>query len=197
MTPQPDQLSTSQSAQLLYPLVSELGLKKARHDVTMSKSTSEIYPCLKRNTEKVMTNTAIAFDGMCKALELERDEVPEADRCAEIRRALKTIADSMFVDSCTNWGRVVTLIAFGCHLAKHCVENKGQEEAEEVAREISYFLADYLDNEFSEKLRSLGGWAALTTTLQEKPDVESLMWKGLVGTFFGLGVVSLALIAAK
>lgn len=51
-----------------------------------------------------------------------------------------SVAESLFSDGSTNWGRVASLVAFGAVVSQHMKE-KGQRECVElVAQEISTYL---------------------------------------------------------
>lgn len=50
------------------------------------------------------------------------------------------VAESLFGDGSTNWGRVASLVAFGAVVSKHMKEKGNKECVEQVAQEISTYL---------------------------------------------------------
>jgi hypothetical protein len=198
MSPQPIPIPATESSQLIRQLIQELVSNQATADVTMAHSTMEKYVHLKRIIIEQLDKNHAALSGMCNTLNLDRDrnETPEVDRAALTKRTLRRLTGTMLEDGCTNWGRLVIWIAFCCQMAKNSGAEQ-REDNEEVVHEITEFLVEYLDNDFREKINDLGGWSALRTVFPEQDQMESLVWKGLLGTFVGLGICSLALIAAK
>lgn len=69
---------------------------------------------------------------MIKKLSLET-------RGADVR-FVGAVAESLFADGSTNWGRVASLIAFGAVVSQHMKENGNEECVERVAQEISTYL---------------------------------------------------------
>jgi tetrahydromethanopterin S-methyltransferase subunit B len=181
----PRQNSKTVSGQIVHRLIQEIAIQ-VRTTVPMSSSTQEVYIDLKRIVVEQLAENEATFIGMCEMLDLStgRNEYFQEGRVDITRRILQKIVDSMSADRCTNWGRVITLIAFCCQVAKL---NIRENEHSDQFNDIVEFLATYLDNEIS----NLGGWNTLSASFPEKPHVKTLILKGLVGTFIGLAIWAL------
>nr|XP_026655119.1 induced myeloid leukemia cell differentiation protein Mcl-1 homolog [Zonotrichia albicollis] len=66
------------------------------------------------------------------------------------------VAAQMFSDGVTNWGRVVTLIAFGAFVAKHLKSIQQEQSVSSLAG----IITDALVNSKREWLESQGGWVS-------------------------------------
>jgi Apoptosis regulator proteins, Bcl-2 family len=193
MSSQPTSTPSTVSRQLAHRLIQEIVLQ-TKSNVLMSNSTQEVYNNLKRITVRQLDRYEITFIEMCRMIDLPavRNEYPQEDRDIKTSRVLHSIADSMLAEGSTNWGRIITLIAFCCQLAKHIQEN---EQDEQIVHEIAEFLIQYLDNKISEDILDFDdSMDALSPAFFKKSYYETLVWKDLVGTFIGLGICSLALI---
>jgi len=143
---------------------------------------------LRRLTDEVIEKYQTAFNGMYRRVDLER----QGD---SIKDTIKAVADKIVHDGSFNWGRLVTLIAFVLHGAESLAQ-KGLADSEEVVA-LARFFADYIDNELGARLKNLGGWESLEVLFPPKPDYEKRVWNGLVGTFVGLGFLSMAVPAVR
>jgi Apoptosis regulator proteins, Bcl-2 family len=193
MSPQSTSTPSTVSSQLAHRLIQEIFLQ-TNSNVLMSNSTQEAYNNLKRITVEQLDRYEITFIGMCKMMDLPavRNKYPQEDRAVQTTRALHHIADFMLVEGSRNWGRIITLIAFCCQLAKHIQE---KEQDEQIVHEIAEFLIQYLENKISEDILDFDdSMVALSPAFFKKSYYETLVWKDLVGTFIGLGICSLALI---
>ncbi|XP_015230033.1 PREDICTED: induced myeloid leukemia cell differentiation protein Mcl-1-like [Cyprinodon variegatus] len=102
------------------------GLPKQRRNQTKALST------MKRVVEDVLSKHRYAYNGMMNKLCL--DEVPDN------MGFVSSVATSLFSDGTTNWGRIVSLVAFGAVVCQHLKE-KGRENCVElVSQEISTYL---------------------------------------------------------
>ena len=80
------------------------------------------------------------FEEMCVQLELTSSNV-----YMSVHRVLSGIFD----DGLVNWGRIVTLLAFGGHLADYCMRNRLEEVADSIVPWVVVFIASFV---------SLKGW---------------------------------------
>jgi Apoptosis regulator proteins, Bcl-2 family len=186
--------SKTVSGLLAHRLIQEI-VMETRTSAPMTNYTREVYNNLKRIVVDQLEKNESTFVSMCEMLDLTsiRNEYPNEGRIDIKRKTLQKIADSMSADGCTNWGRVITLIAFCCQVAK--LNIREIDHSDQFAHEIADFIAQYLDNEMN--LLNLGGWDTLASSFPEKPHVKTLICKGLLNTFVGLAICSLALFVFK
>ncbi|XP_055487696.1 induced myeloid leukemia cell differentiation protein Mcl-1 homolog [Leucoraja erinacea] len=95
--------------------------------------------------------------------------------------SISGVAAEVFSDGEVNWGRVVSLVAFGAVLAAHLKKQRSEDCVEEVATQIT----QYLTKETREWLETHGGWDGFTKFFQENNSEEctkkALMWIAGVG----------------
>ncbi|XP_051901876.1 induced myeloid leukemia cell differentiation protein Mcl-1b [Pristis pectinata] len=95
--------------------------------------------------------------------------------------AISEVAAEMFSDGEVNWGRVVTLIAFGAVLGDHLKKNHPENCVDQVATQIT----QYLTKETREWLETHNGWDGFTKFFHENNSEETakkvLMWFAGVG----------------
>ncbi|XP_032871815.1 induced myeloid leukemia cell differentiation protein Mcl-1 homolog [Amblyraja radiata] len=95
--------------------------------------------------------------------------------------SISGVAAEVFSDGEVNWGRVVSLVAFGAVLATHLKKQRSEDCVEEVATQIT----QYLTKETREWLETHGGWDGFTKFFQENNSEEctkkALMWIAGVG----------------
>lgn len=70
---------------------------------------------------------------------------------------ISDVAEQMFSDGTTNWGRIASLLAFGAAVARHQKQNGKVECVESVAHEMS----TYLLKEKKEWLIKNNAWVSL------------------------------------
>ncbi|XP_072702848.1 induced myeloid leukemia cell differentiation protein Mcl-1 [Ciconia boyciana] len=100
---------------------------------------------LRRVGDGVMQKHELAFQGMFRKLEVQKEE--DLQLVCEV-------AAHMFSDGVTNWGRVVTLISFGAFVAKH-LKSINQEKC---ISSLAGIITDALVSSKREWLVSQGGW---------------------------------------
>uniref|UniRef100_A0A8C0UE15 MCL1 apoptosis regulator, BCL2 family member n=1 Tax=Cyanistes caeruleus TaxID=156563 RepID=A0A8C0UE15_CYACU len=83
--------------------------------------------------------------GMLRKLEIQQEE--------DLQSVVE-VAAHLFSDGVTNWGRVVTLIAFGAFVAKHLKSIKQEQSISSLAG----IITDALVSSKREWLESQGGW---------------------------------------
>lgn len=99
---------------------------------------SERLSVMKRVVEDLLEKHRYAYNGMKNKLSLD-------DRGDDVR-FVGAVARSIFEDGTTNWGRIVSLLAFGATVCQYYM-TKGRENCvERVGQEIStYLLSDQRD----------------------------------------------------
>ncbi|XP_075593116.1 induced myeloid leukemia cell differentiation protein Mcl-1 isoform X2 [Balearica regulorum gibbericeps] len=100
---------------------------------------------LRRVGGGVMQKHELAFQGMLRKLEIQKEEDLQS---------VCEVAAHMFSDGVTNWGRVVTLISFGAFVAKH-LKSINQEKC---ISSLAGIITDALVSSKREWLMSQGGW---------------------------------------
>uniref|UniRef100_A0A671VL99 MCL1 apoptosis regulator, BCL2 family member b n=2 Tax=Sparus aurata TaxID=8175 RepID=A0A671VL99_SPAAU len=101
------------------------GLSKLRWKENKELST------MMRVVEGVLEKHRYAYNGMVKKLTL--DEREDAS-------FVSSVAKSLFADGTTNWGRVVSLMAFGAVVSQYLKEKGRGHCVEQVGQEISTYL---------------------------------------------------------
>ncbi|XP_063735770.1 induced myeloid leukemia cell differentiation protein Mcl-1b [Eleginops maclovinus] len=93
---------------------------------------------MKRVVDDVLSKHRYSYNGMINKLSLEDRE---DDACF-----LSKVAESLFADGKTNWGRIASLVAFGAVVCQDLKEKHRENCVEMVAQEIStYLLSDQRD----------------------------------------------------
>ncbi|XP_061872228.1 induced myeloid leukemia cell differentiation protein Mcl-1 isoform X2 [Colius striatus] len=100
---------------------------------------------LRRVGNGVMQKHELAFQGMLRKLEIQKEEDLQS---------VCEVAAHLFSDGVTNWGRVVTLISFGAFVAKHLKSIK----QEKCISSLAGIITDALVSSKREWLLSQGGW---------------------------------------
>ncbi|KAM9852398.1 induced myeloid leukemia cell differentiation protein Mcl-1b [Aulostomus maculatus] len=99
---------------------------------------SKILSTMKRVVKDILEKHRFAYNGMINRLSLD----DRGDNVSFVRR----VAESLFSDGTTNWGRVASLVAFGAVVCQHMKEKGRGNCVELVGQEISsYLLSDQRD----------------------------------------------------
>ncbi|XP_032841382.2 induced myeloid leukemia cell differentiation protein Mcl-1 [Tyto alba] len=129
-------------AKKLFPgLLGGPGRPGGSGDAVMEKALET----LRRVGDGVMQKHELAFQGMLRKLEIQKEE--------DLQSVCEVTAH-MFSDGVTNWGRVVTLISFGAFVAKH-LKSINQEKC---ISSLAGIITDALVSSKREWLMSQGGW---------------------------------------
>ncbi|KAM6039411.1 induced myeloid leukemia cell differentiation protein Mcl-1 [Chlamydotis macqueenii] len=108
---------------------------------------------LRRVGNGVMQKHELAFQGMLRKLEIQKEEDLQS---------VREVAAHVFSDGVTNWGRVVTLISFGAFVAKH-LKSINQEQC---ISSLAGIITDALVSSKREWLVSQGGWEGFVNFFQ-------------------------------
>ncbi|XP_061231194.1 induced myeloid leukemia cell differentiation protein Mcl-1 [Neopsephotus bourkii] len=100
---------------------------------------------LRRLGDSVLRKHELAFQGMLRKLEIQKEEDLEA---------VRDVGARLFGDGLTNWGRVVTLISFGAFVAQHL---KSIQQEKSIGS-LATIITDALLASSREWLLSQGGW---------------------------------------
>ncbi|XP_036592735.1 bcl-2-related protein A1 [Trichosurus vulpecula] len=73
------------------------------------------------------------------------------------RRIFNSVMEKEFEDGIINWGRIVTIFAFGGILVKKLLRHRAPLTMG-TREEISYFIAEFIMNNIAEWIRQNGGW---------------------------------------
>ncbi|XP_008429101.1 induced myeloid leukemia cell differentiation protein Mcl-1b [Poecilia reticulata] len=102
------------------------GLSKCRWSQNKALST------MKRVVEDVLSKHRYAYNGMLSKLALDN----QPDNMGFVTE----VAESLFSDGTTNWGRIVSLVAFGAVVCQHLKERGREHCVDLVSQEISTYL---------------------------------------------------------
>lgn len=119
------------------------------------KPPSKHAETLLRTAEEMYRRHEILFNSMTHKLDVEMDNV---------NATFNNVADEMFTDGKYNWGRVVSVYAFGACLAAH-LYNKEQDK--DVVRRIATVVGNYVANSLSGWIYANGGWVCTRLKILE------------------------------
>lgn len=98
-------------------------------------------------TEEIRRKNKDNFEGMCTLLELST---------SSLYSSVQQIFRAMFADNIINWGRILSLLAFGRHLAQHCSKNCVGKVTESLTAWITTFICTRLQAWIVDH----GGWVS-------------------------------------
>lgn len=143
---------------------------------------NEYSKTMRRTVDEISLKHEILFDSMVNKLNVDRDN------------GLQTfinVVEEMFRDGFYNWGRIVTVYAFGARLARYCVEAGMSESVQFVAE----YVGSYVSDKLTPWIASQGGWDTFLQYFPEK-NMEGAIWRGLLYTVVGLGALA-TMVAAR
>lgn len=132
-------------------------------------------PTMTRVVEALLLKHRIAYKGMLQRLELESQ--------ADDMSFIGCIAKTMFNDNATNWGRIVSLVAFGAEVCSRLKEQQRERCIETVVQQIS----SYLISEQLHWLLNNKGWHGFVEFFREE-DVESVIRNTLMAVVGCAGI---------
>ena len=111
---------------------------------------------LRRTVEEMSMKHEILFNGMVKKLQIDQEN-------AFI--IFTNVANEIFKDKQYNWGRVVSLYAFGARMARHVIETDRTniKLVDKIADIVGKFVAESLGKWIHEQ----GGWVSFILYIQE------------------------------
>ncbi|KAJ8267506.1 hypothetical protein COCON_G00126780 [Conger conger] len=129
--------------------------------------SDEVDNTRRRMVSDVITKHQIAYNGMIQRLCLdERDDDMSF---------VATVAENLFSDGSTNWGRIVSLVAFGATVCQHLKEAGREGCVDQVGVQIS----SYLLNHKKDWLLSNNGWDGFVEVFHVE-DPESVVRNALM-----------------
>ncbi|XP_044305003.1 induced myeloid leukemia cell differentiation protein Mcl-1 [Varanus komodoensis] len=126
---------------------------------------------LRRVGGGILDKHQLAFQGMLKKMEIKKEDD---------LKSVSEIASHVFSDGVTNWGRIVTLIAFGAFVAKH-LKNINQESGISTLTEI---ITDVLVTDKREWLVNHNAWEGFVKFFHVE-DIEGSI-RNVLMTFAGV-----------
>ena len=125
--------------------------------------------------EETRRNNRGEFEDMCSRLMLSS---------ANIYLSVQQIFEETFNDNMINWGRIEVLLAFGGHLAQHCLMNgMGQ-----VVESLTPWMTAFICTRLREWILEHGGWAGLAQLRQQQTQRPQGGWLQMATSGMELGV---------
>ena len=112
-----------------------------------AKPTSTHAETLKRTVDEVSTSTGLVFSNMAQKLEITRDNLEDV---------FINVVEEMFTDNQMNWGRIVTIYAFGGHIARYW-KRSGMVD---ILPRLVKVLSEYITRRFGPWIDHEGGWVS-------------------------------------
>ncbi|XP_013403667.1 induced myeloid leukemia cell differentiation protein Mcl-1 homolog [Lingula anatina] len=158
--------------------------KEIAHDVLFwtvgynnSKPNDTYSKTMRRLVTEILEKHKITFNGMMNKLDLsELNGKETVNGCLE----------HIFTDHEVNWGRVVTIYAFGSRLMKHCQEN----DMNTLMDKLPDYVGEYVATKLGPWIHKQGGWDTFVASFPDKNQMENGIWKGLLVTALGLGTLA-------
>ncbi|XP_051526733.1 induced myeloid leukemia cell differentiation protein Mcl-1-like [Myxocyprinus asiaticus] len=140
------------------------------------RNTHPALPTLRRVVGDILTKHQITYKGMMQKL-LVDSQPDDMD-------FISSIAQKMFSDGSTNWGRISSLVAFGAEVCTRLKAAKREHCIDRVAEQIS----SYLMSEQHDWLLKNKGWYGFVEFFRVE-DVESVVRNTLIAVagFAGIG----------
>ncbi|KAL4646754.1 induced myeloid leukemia cell differentiation protein Mcl-1-like [Arapaima gigas] len=137
---------------------------------------------MRRVVDDVLVRHRFAYRGMITKLKLDQ----ESDDMSVIR----VVAENIFNDGMTNWGRIASLVAFGAEVSK-CLKKNGREHC---IRAVAQQIAIYLLSEQRDWLLNNKAWEGFAEFFDVE-DAESVVRNALLAfatmAWIGAGIAYL------
>jgi hypothetical protein len=107
--------------------------------------------------------------------------------------------DELFADGQYNWGRIATVFAFAGWWAKSgsCGTETDRFNADVWADTVAEVTGNYVAEKLCPWISQQGGWVSMDEFFAVPEPVETKMWRGLMYTMVGLGVVATVAAAVR
>lgn len=99
---------------------------------------------------------------------------------------LDQMCDEVFADGQVTWGKILALYALCAAIGRHFRDSEKQD----VARESVECIGQYIGKKVTSWIKKEGGWVAIEEAFPPEDHVEKRIWKGLLYTGIGLGVLA-------
>ena len=157
---------------------------------------------LRRTVKEMSDRHDMVFNGMVNRLRPAENDTFQK---------FVIVADKIFADGQVNWGRIVAVYAFGARLAKYYTDNNiieseiiigvNNEPASShlmsYQKKIAFFVGKYVANKLGKWVLDHGGWDAFVKYFPDQGELEEKMWKRVLFTTIGLGVLQLLLLSDR
>ena len=154
---------------------------------------------IRRTVKEMSDRHDIVYNGMVNRLR------PDENNTFQI---FVIVSDEIFADGQVNWGRIVAVYAFGARLAKYYTDNNIIESERIIGvnndpasshsmsyqKKIASFVGKYVANKLGKWVLDHGGWDAFVKYFPDQGEFEEKMWKRVLFTTMGLGVLQLLLL---
>lgn len=151
-------------------------------DYKKLSASSKHAETLRRTVDELLDRHSILFKGMVKKLNISSNSSHNHNG----RVSFTNVADQMFADERINWGRLVSIYAFGGRLARHCAEKHMYDYIDTIAE----FLGNYVADKLAVWVHEQGGWDKFDEFFIPEATLESRLWRGLLVTAVGLGALA-------
>jgi len=119
---------------------------------------SNSHQVILHGVEEIRRNNRAEFESMCSHLEFSS---------ANIYLRVQQIFEGIFDDNNINWGRIGVLLAFGGHLAQHCLMNSMGE----VVESLTPWMVAFICTRLREWILEHGGWVGISVALCRKQEI--------------------------
>jgi hypothetical protein len=154
---------------------------------TLQPSCCSHTATLRRVVDGLSSRHEIIFESIIRKLPLiVNGSHLQSDVCY---RTFSGVVDELFADGQYNWGRIVTVFAFTGWLARSGAR-QGGFDAGTWSETVSSVAGSYIAEKLSAWICQQGGWDAMDKFFAEPEALESKVWRGLLYTFVGLGVLA-------
>ena len=120
-------------------------LIKYKQDETLSPVNATA-KTLRKLSDDIEERNPHLFTQMCSKLNLSKHNVFSS---------FCNVAKEMFSDGIINWGRIATLFAFACQVAKHCLEHNIGDQVNHITDWTATFVGEM------GWIEQQGGWSAI------------------------------------
>lgn len=146
---------------------------------------------LRRIVDELSSRHEIIFESIARKLRVGVNGHVYPEVC---QRTFSGVVDELFSDGQYNWGRVVTVFAFAGWWARSGAPKGGSDA---WANAVSDVAGNYTAQKLSTWICNQGGWVTMDKFFATPEPLESKMWRGLVYTMMGLGVVATVAAAVR
>lgn len=154
---------------------------------------------LRRIVDDLSTRHKIIFESITKKLRNSRTVVNGHGYAEICQRTFSGVMDELFADGQYNWGRIATVFAFAGWWAKSgpCGTENDRFNADVWADTVTAVAGNYIAEKLCPWISQQGGWVTMDEFFAEPEPVETKMWRGLLYTMVGLGVVATVAAAVR
>ena len=124
--------------------------------VRKGKAPSKHASTLRRTVQEMHIKHEILYKGMMNKLQItENSAYP----------VFTNVSNEIFRDNQINWGRLVSVFAFGAKIAKYLCENNNQQCHTRMLNKLAKFLGNYVAEKLGGWISEQGGWVGFAILL--------------------------------